>query len=127
MNTIQGLLQVALTVRDLPRSVAFYHDAVGLPLLFEVPGANPMAFFQCGKDTRLMLTLPERAGDSHHSSILYFRVADIQTASRDMEAKGVPFEGAPHCIAKMPDHELWMAFFRDPDGNVMALASEVRG
>jgi methylmalonyl-CoA/ethylmalonyl-CoA epimerase len=126
MNTIQGLLQVALTVQDLPRSVAFYRDCVGLPLLFEVPGPNPMAFFRCG-DTRLMLTLPEQAGEPHHVSILYFRVADIHTASRDMAAKGVAFEGEPHCIAKMPDHELWMAFFRDPDRNVMALASEVRG
>jgi hypothetical protein len=26
----------------------------------------------------------------------------------------------------LPDHELWMAFFRDPDENLLALMSEVR-
>ena len=34
------------------------------------------------------------------------------------------FVDAPHCIAEMDDHDLWMAFFRDPDDHLMALMQE---
>ncbi len=36
------------------------------------------------------------------------------------------FDDEPHLIAKMPDHELWMAFFHDTEGNMLALMCEVR-
>lgn len=72
-----------------------------------------------------MLTQPEGAAQATHSSILYFRTADIQGAHRQLAAQDVPFEGEPHVVARMPDHDLWMAFFRDPSANLMALMSEV--
>lgn len=53
--------------------------------------------------------------------------ADIQEAHQTLVAKGVTFYGEPHLVAKMPDHDLWMAFFRDPDQNLLALMCEVRG
>lgn len=115
--------QIAITVHDVPRAVAFYRDALGLPLLFEVP--PKMAFFACGP-VRLMLSLPEGATYDHPASIIYYRVDDIDRSYASMREHGVAFQGAPHLIAKMPDHQLWMAFFTDSEGNTGALMSERR-
>ena len=57
---------------------------------------------------------------------LYFKVDDIDRAYADLKARGVDFRDEPHLIAKMPDHELWMAFFRDGEGNTLALMHEKR-
>ncbi|MBI3666639.1 MAG: VOC family protein [Acidobacteria bacterium] len=113
--------QIAITVSDLDRAVPFYRDTLGLKLLFQVPN---MAFFDC-EGIRLMLGLPEKPGENH-SSILYYKVEEIQKAFETLSGRGVPFEGKPHLVARMPDHDLWMAFFRDPDRNLLALMSEVR-
>jgi methylmalonyl-CoA/ethylmalonyl-CoA epimerase len=113
--------QIALTVTDIGRSVTFYRDSLGMRFLFQVPS---LAFIDCG-GIRLMLSLPEKAAEGS-SSVIYFKVADIQQAFQTLTSRGVVFEGEPHLIAKMPDHELWMAFFRDPDRNLLALMSEVR-
>lgn len=119
---IAGIGQVAIRARDLPAAVTFYRDALGLQYLFE---AGPLAFFMCG-DVRLMLSPPETDEVDHPASTLYFRVGDLDAAYRELSGRGVEFVDEPHLIAKLPDHELWMAFFRDPDGNLMALMSEVR-
>ena len=121
--SITGLGQVAVTVHDLDRAVAFYRDALGLGLLFTVP--PKLAFFACG-GVRLMLSLPETPEFDHPSSILYFTVADITAAAAALAARGVPMEAPPALVAKMPDHELWMAFMHDPDGNLLALMEEKR-
>ena len=115
--------QIAVTVKDLERSVAFYRDSLGMRFLFQAP--PNLAFFDCG-GIRLMLTPPEQL-NQNHSSIIYYKVDDIQQAHQTLAARGVPFDGVPHLIARLPDHDLWMAFFRDPDGNLLALMSEVRG
>jgi methylmalonyl-CoA/ethylmalonyl-CoA epimerase len=118
---ISRLGQVAINVHDLERSTAFYRDLLGLPLLFT---AGKMAFFDC-HGVRLMLTLPEKPEFDHPSSILYFNVPDIASAYRQMRNQGAQFEGDPHVVARMPDHDLWMAFFRDSEQNLLALMSEV--
>ena len=112
--------QIAITVTDVERAIAFYRDTLGIRLLFQVPN---MGFFDCG-GVRLMLSTSERPTESY-SSILYFKVPDIQEAFATLSARGVSFDGEPHLIARMPQHDLWMAFFRDPDRNVLALMSEV--
>ena len=112
--------QIAITVTDVPRAIAFYKDALGLKLLFQMP---TMGFFDCD-GVRLMLSVGER-GETY-SSILYFKVANIQDAWRELVSRGISVEREPHMIAKLPDHQLWMAFFRDPDRNLLALMSEVR-
>ena len=119
---IQNIGQIAINTRDVQRAVAFYRDALGLDYLFE---AGQLAFFMCG-DVRLMLSVAESPELDHPSSTLYFRVDDIHAARAELSARGVPFEDAPHLIAEMPDHELWMTFFRDPDRNLLGLMSEVR-
>jgi methylmalonyl-CoA/ethylmalonyl-CoA epimerase len=113
--------QIALTVSDIGRAVAFYRDSLGMRFLFQVPN---LAFFDCD-GIRLMLSLPEKAAEGS-SSVIYYKVADIQRAFETLASRGVSFEGEPHLIARMPDHELWMAFFRDLDRNLLALMSEVR-
>lgn len=121
--SLGALGQIAMNARDLPRAVSFYRDQLGIPLLFEVP--PKMAFFACG-GVRLMLSLPESAEYDHPGSVLYFLVPDIHAAHAELSARGVAFADQPHLIARLPDHELWMAFFRDTEGNTLALMSEVR-
>lgn len=112
--------QIALNVHDLERAIAFYRDKLGMKHLFTVP---KMAFFECG-GIRLMLGLPEKPEFDHPSSIIYFNVDDIQAAFGTLSSRGVLFEGKPHLVAKMPTHDLWMAFFRDSENNLFALMSE---
>lgn len=114
--------QIAITVRDLKQATAFYRDILGMKLLFEVPN---MSFFDCG-GVRLMVTTAEKPEFDHPASILYFRVPDIHAAYETLAARGVRFEDKPHFLARMPDHELWLTFFRDMDSNLFALMSEVR-
>lgn len=118
-----AILQLSINVHDVPRAVAFYRDVLGLPLLFEVP--PKMAFFMCGP-VRLMLSVADSPKYDHPGSIVYYRVDDIQASHQALVAKGVPFATAPHMIARMPDHELWLADFEDTEGNTAALMSEVR-
>jgi len=115
---LSAIGQIALTVRDVQRAIAFYRDTLGIRILFEVPN---MGFFDCG-GVRLMLSGSER-GETH-SSIIYFKVADIRKMHQELAGRGVAFEQEPHLVARMPDHELWMAFFRDSEGNLLALMSE---
>ena len=114
--------QIAITVHDITRATAFYRDQLGLKFLF---AAGNLAFFDCG-GVRLMLDIPEKPEFNHPSSILYFSVPDIASAHRQLLAGGIHFEDEPHMIARMPDHDLWMTFFRDSEKNVLALMSEVR-
>jgi methylmalonyl-CoA/ethylmalonyl-CoA epimerase len=119
---LAGVGQVAVTVRDLARATAFYREVLELRYLFGIPDA---AFFDCG-GVRLMLSKPEREEFDHPASILYYRVAGIGEAHAALAGRGVVFEREPHLLARMPDHELWMAFFRDSEGNLLALMEEVR-
>jgi methylmalonyl-CoA/ethylmalonyl-CoA epimerase len=113
--------QIAIVCKDVARARDFYKDALGVRHLFD---AGPtLSFFQCGS-TRLMLSPAE--GEANGTSVLYFFVPDIESAKRELVGKGVTFIDEPHMIAKMPDHELWLAEFRDSEGNVLALMEERR-
>jgi methylmalonyl-CoA/ethylmalonyl-CoA epimerase len=115
--------QIAVPVSDVERAIAFYRDILGMQFLFQAPPG--LGFFNCD-GVRLMLDAPAKAQVENYSSIIYYRVPDLQAAFEALSSRGVGFEADPHLIAKLPDHELWMAFFRDPDGNLLALMSEVR-
>jgi methylmalonyl-CoA/ethylmalonyl-CoA epimerase len=118
---IMRLGQIAVPVHDVGRATAFYRDLLGLPFLF---ATGQLAFFDCG-GVRLMLDKPEKVEFDHPSSILYFAVPDIRAARRKLVDAGVAIVEEPRVIAPMADHDLWMSFFRDTEGNVMALMSEV--
>jgi methylmalonyl-CoA/ethylmalonyl-CoA epimerase len=115
--------QIAVPVSDLQRAIAFYRDVLGIQFLFDAsPG---LAFFDCN-GVRLLLDVPAKTNKENRSSIIYYKVPDIQAAYEQLSERGVVFDEKPDLVAKMPDHDLWMAFFRDPDGNVLALMCEVR-
>ncbi len=153
---VERVGQIAIPVTELERAVAFYRDALGLPLLFQAPPA--LAFLDMG-GIRLMLdgsaaeaakgaagaagaagsakgsakgSAAGAAVDSAESGgdeggvVLYYAVEDLDAAHATLAGRGVVFAREPHLVARMPDHELWMAFFRDPDGHLLALMSEVR-
>jgi catechol 2,3-dioxygenase-like lactoylglutathione lyase family enzyme len=119
---IVGVAQVSVTARDLERAVEFYRDVLGLPLLFQVPGA---AFLDCG-GVRLMLALPERAEFDHPASILYYRVGDVHETFALLKQRGTVAEKEPHVIGRMGDQEIWMAFLRDSEENLFAISGEGR-
>ena len=114
--------QIAVNVRDLQRAVEFYRDRLGMRFLFQVPG---MAFFDCG-GVRLMLGLPEKPEFDHPASIIYYAVDDIQETHRALAAAGVAFVEDPKIVHRAETHDLWLAFFRDSEENLLALMSEVR-
>jgi methylmalonyl-CoA/ethylmalonyl-CoA epimerase len=119
--TPTALGQVALTVSDVQRSTTFYRDMVGLRFLFS---AGPtLAFLDLG-GVRLMLSTPEGEFTPGGGTVLYIKVPDIAAAYDAMRARGVEFVDEPHLIAPMPDHDLWMTFFRDPDQHMLALMCE---
>lgn len=118
---LSAIGQIAMNAHDIPRAVQFYRDALGMRLLFEVP--PKMAFFDCA-GVRLMLSLPEDGDFDHPGSVLYFRVDDIAATHATLTERGVMFLDEPHLIARMPDHELWMTFFRDSEDNTLALMAE---
>ena len=115
--------QIAVPVADIDRAVAFYRDTLGMQFLFQAPPG--LGFFDCS-GVRLMLDAAETPPVEKYRSVIYYKVSDINSAFESLSKRGVSFEKQPHLIAKMPDHELWMAFFRDPDGNLLALMSEVQ-
>lgn len=115
--------QIAIPVADVDRATAFYRDVLGMRFLFSAPPG--LAFFDCG-GIRLMLDAVAPGGPDRHSSVIYYPVADLDGAYEALMGRGVAFDATPHLVARMPDHELWMAFLRDPDGNPIGVMSERR-
>lgn len=115
--------QISMNARDFDRAVQFYRDTLGLRFLFTAP--PHLAFFDCD-GIRLLLDLPEDKEFDHPGSILYFAVDDINAMHQTLVSRGVTFRKAPHLIARLPDREVWMAFFGDTEGNTLALMSEPR-
>jgi methylmalonyl-CoA/ethylmalonyl-CoA epimerase len=107
--------QIAFPVSDVDRAIDFFQGKLGLKLLLR-PHKH-MAFFDCG-GVRLYV---ERAEDIAQASILYFLCDDIAAETKALEGQGVDVVSQPHRVAEQPAHDLWMSFFKDPDGHVLAL------
>ena len=118
---ITNIGQISINVHDLQRATAFYRDVLGLPLLFTVPN---LAFFDCA-GVRLMLSRAESPEFDHPSSILYFRVPNLNASYQRLVELGAQIFAPPRLIAPMPTYDLWMAAFRDTEGNIHKLMSEV--
>ncbi len=123
--TIDGMHQVALTTTDINRSSRFYRETLGLKQLavIDPPG---LAFYDVDG---VRLSLLQDATAEPSSSVIYFRVADIDAAVAVLKEKSVSLEQDPELVFKdtkgqfgEAGEEEWMAFFRDPDGNLLALA-----
>ena len=122
-NNAMGLSQIgqiAINVKELGRAIQFYGEKLGMKHLFT---AGTLAFFDCG-GVRLMLSPPEKPEFDHPSSIIYFKVPKATDAYEVLSGRGVRFEDKPHLVARMPDHDLWMAFFRDSENNLLGIMSE---
>jgi predicted enzyme related to lactoylglutathione lyase len=115
--------QVAIVVSDVAQATGFYRDVLGLNFLF--PAGPNLAFLAAGS-VRIMLSTPQGHGEAGKNSVLYFKVNDIASAHAAIVARGAVNERAPQLTAKMPDHELWIGFVRDPDGNLVGLMEEKR-
>ena len=120
--TLSQIGQIFVNVKDLDRAVAFYRDMLGMTFLFQAPPG--MAFFDCG-GIRLMLGIADRAEINHPASIIYYKVDDIEKVYEVFNARGVEFIVKPHLVAPMPTYDLWLADFKDSEGNILALMSEV--
>ncbi|WP_130619454.1 VOC family protein [Dyella amyloliquefaciens] len=118
-----GIGQIAVTVSDVDAALAFYRDILGLPFLFR-PAPN-LAFLD-SDGVRLMLSTPQGGGSVGGNSILYFRVDDIDKAFAALLDRGAVGEREPQATAELSDHTLWLAFLRDPDGNLVGLMEERR-
>jgi predicted enzyme related to lactoylglutathione lyase len=119
-TALESIGQISIVVKDVTRATNFYRDTLGLKFLFEFPG---MAFFDCG-GVRLYLAVAEKP-EFDHTSILYYRVADIHAAAGMLENRGVTFLQRPARVHEDARHELWLAEFKDSEGNTLALMSEV--
>ncbi|MEX1033587.1 MAG: VOC family protein [Cellvibrionaceae bacterium] len=119
---IQSIGQIAIAVSDIQKATEFYRDILGLPLLLEAPPG--LAFFDCG-GVRLMVTTRQGSEEDHNTSVVYYKVADIEVTTEALKQRGVSFVREPQMTAKMEDHELWIGFLRDPDETLIGIMAEV--
>ena len=119
---LDSIGQIHISVDDIDRAVAFYRDTLGMQLLFAFP-EQAMAFFDCG-GVRLYLGRAE-SDDFRSNPLIYYRVADIHAACATLKQRGVEFEGEPHVVHRTESQELWLAAFKDPEGNYVHLMSEI--
>ena len=117
---LNSLGQIALTVDDVDAAEAFYATKLGLRKLYRF---GDLLFFDCA-GVRLLVEKSNARPFAPSSSVLYFRVSDLALSYRELKARGVPFVDTPHLIVAMSDHDLWMTFFKDPAGNLLALMTE---
>jgi len=120
--TLNQIGQIFVNVKDLDRAIAFYRDTLGMTFLFTAP--PNMAFFDCG-GIRIMLGIADRPDLDHPASIIYYKVDDIERVYETFKARGVEFIIKPHLVAPMPTYDLWLADFKDSEGNFVALMSEI--
>lgn len=118
--------QVGRQVADVKRAEAWYRDVLGLKHIATFPSPiGDLVFFDCG-GTRLFLAR-ERGDSPGEQNVLYFRVPDIDAAYDDLKGRGIEFVNAPHLIFRHPDGtEEWMAFFKDCEGQMLAIMSQVK-
>lgn len=113
--------QISRSVADIERAVAWYRDTLGLPHLYTF---GQLAFFDCGG---VRLYLQQAHAPARSESVLYFRVADIAAAHRQLQDRGVVFRDEPHRIHRHADGtEEWLAFFADPEDRPLALIAQIR-
>jgi len=117
---LSEIAQICLTVNDVKQATDFYRNKLGMRFLFD---AGNLSFFDCG-GIRMMLGPAEQPDQP--KTILYYKVDDIRQACHTLSSRGVHIERSPSMVARMPDHELWLAVARDMDGNLFELMSEVR-
>ncbi|OPA78653.1 glyoxalase [Paenibacillus selenitireducens] len=118
--TINQIQQIGLPVKHLETAILFYQDTLGMKFLFQT---ETMAFFDCN-GIRLMLSIPEKKEFAQVGSVIYFQTEQIEETYDKLIEKGVLFLDSPHLVAKSGQIETWMVFFKDSEGNTLALINE---
>ena len=116
-----SIKQIAIAISDLPKAVDFYHNVLNIPLAFEAP--PNLAFLELG-DIRLMLTTLQGSERDHQTSVIYYQTTNIEQYFEQLSTQSVTIERLPSFTAKMPDHDLWIGFIRDPDDNLIGIMEE---
>jgi predicted enzyme related to lactoylglutathione lyase len=122
-RVVEEIGQIAVTVSDVEVALDYYRDILGLKFLFS---AGPNLAFLSDGSVRIMLSTPQGSGAVAANSILYFKVNEIEATYAAIVERGSAAERRPQLTAKMPDHELWIGFLRDPDGNLIGIMEEKR-
>jgi len=115
--------QIAITVSDVAVALPFYRDVLGLAFIFS-PSPN-LAFLGAGS-IRIMLSTPQGTGVVGSNSTLYFKVNNLIETYAAIISRGAVIEREPQLAARLPDHELWIGFIRDTDGNLIGIMEEKR-
>jgi methylmalonyl-CoA/ethylmalonyl-CoA epimerase len=118
--SLNQLGQIALPVDDVDTAEKFYTEKLGLRKLFRY---GDLLFFDCA-GVRLLVEKSAANPFVPNGSILYFRIPDIKLTYEEFKKRGVEFMEQPNLVSPMEDHDLWMAFFKDPAGNTLALMQE---
>jgi len=108
---------ITLPVTDVERSKQFYAETLGLPWINE--GSQQWPEFQLGENVSLYLMDPTNIGQTFqgpHTAHIALRVPDVAESRRELEGRGVQFEGDV-----LDTGVCHMAFFKDPDGNQLML------
>ena len=113
--------QIAVRVKDVNRAAAFYSNTLGVKLLLK---QNSLAVLDCG-GVSLFLTLPENAAESGQNSVIYFDVDNIQKTVQSLTERGVIIAEKPNKVGKLGTVDVWIAIFRDSEGNLLGLRSMV--
>jgi catechol 2,3-dioxygenase-like lactoylglutathione lyase family enzyme len=106
---------ISVPVTDMERAKQFYGETLGLEQVID--GGFPE--YQLGENISLYLLNMEAIGrqfTSPHTAHVAIRVPDVADTRRELEARGVEFEGET-----LDTSVCHMAFFRDPDGNALML------
>jgi len=120
MSQLNGVIQIAIPVKDIDRATAFYRDRLGLALLMNGPN---MAFLNCG-GIRIYLDANPGGAEPGGNSLVYFRATDIEHAHGAFKDSGVTIHRAPYVIASLPDRDVWLMWIRDSESNLLGVMEE---
>ena len=120
-------LSVWYHVRDLEAGRRFYRDTLGFEETYFDSDGRWSRLARRGMEIGLAEGEPEDGKRQPSGSVLYFQVADIQEAHASLAARGVEFIQPPRFITRLPQGELWMAEFRDSEGNLLGVVFELHG
>lgn len=102
---------VMLGVADVKKSVAFYHEKLGLTVTQQ---SDDLAFFDAGG---VSIVVSSEVGKTPGDSETVFAVDHVRAGCEALSKRGIHFENAPHPLSAA----VWAASFRDPDGHVLSL------
>jgi catechol 2,3-dioxygenase-like lactoylglutathione lyase family enzyme len=115
---------IIICTRDRARATTFYRDTLGLPVAYEDHFA---AVFNLGGVTLRISTVADFT--PHEHTIVGFHVSDVPATVKALREKSVTFNFYPRFrqdelgIWSAPGGTVRVAWFKDPDGNVLSVTN----